>query len=183
MIMDVPKQIKLKICLVGEYEVGKTCLIKKYVFNQFSDNYVCTIGTNVTKKKIKIRDPKTKKPMFVQLMIWDIMGRKGLRQLLQQAFYFGAQGIIGVCDNTRETTLSDLDFWIDDIHSVAKEIPTVLLGNKCDIETHQEIGLTEIKSFAAGYEKSAAYLSSAKTGYNVDSVFRTISEDIIRDMC
>ena len=181
--MDVPKQIKLKICLVGEYEVGKTCLIRKYVFNQFSDNYVCTIGTNVTKKRVRIVHPKTKKPIDVQLMIWDIMGRKGLRQLLGQAFYFGAQGIIGVCDNTRETTLSDLDFWIEDIQAVAEEIPTVLLGNKYDLETHQEIGLTEIKSFAAGYEKSAAYLSSAKTGYNVNCAFLNLSEKIIRDMC
>jgi small GTP-binding protein len=180
--MEIPTQTKLKICLVGEYEVGKTCLIRKYVFNEFSDNYICTIGTNVTKKKIRIRDPKTKKPVFVQLLIWDIMGRKGLRQLLRQAYYLGAQGIIGVCDNTREKTLSDLDFWIDDIQTISKEIPTVLLGNKCDLEVHQEIGLSEIRNFAAGYEKSAAYLSSAKTGHNVDCAFHNISEKIISDM-
>jgi small GTP-binding protein len=180
--MDVTKQTKLKICLVGEFEVGKTCLIRKYVYNQFSENYVCTIGTNVTKKNIKIQHPKTKQPMVVQLLIWDIMGRKGLRQLLQQAYYFGAQGIIGVCDNTRETTLSDLDFWIDDVQRIAEEIPTVLMGNKCDIETHQEIGLSEIRNFAAGYEKSAAYLSSAKTGHNVDCAFVKLTEKIINDM-
>jgi small GTP-binding protein len=167
---------------VGEYEVGKTSLIRKYVFNQFSDNYICTIGTNVTKKKIKIVHPKTKEPIFVQLMIWDIMGRKGLRQLLGQAFYFGAQGIIGVCDNTRENTLFDLDFWIDDIQNIAQEVPTILLGNKYDLEVHQEIGLSELRNYAAGHEKSAAYLSSAKTGYNVDCAFLNLSEKIIRDM-
>ncbi|KPK22415.1 MAG: hypothetical protein AMK69_19890 [Nitrospira bacterium SG8_3] len=181
--MDELKQIKVKLCLVGEYEVGKTSLIRKYVFNQFSDNYICTIGTNVTKKKIKIRDPKTKKPMLVQLMIWDIMGRKGLRKLLGQAFYFGAQGIIGVCDNTREQTLTDLDFWIKDILCSKEEIPSVLLGNKFDLDVHQEIGLNEIRNFTAGYEKSAAYLTSAKTGYNVDCAFTNLSEKILRNIC
>lgn len=176
------KPIKLKICLVGESAVGKTCLIKKYVFNQFSDSYICTIGTRVTKKELTVRDPRTKKPKIVQLMIWDIMGKKGLRQLLQQAYYFGAQGIIGVCDNTRENTLFDLDGWIDGIQSMSEDVPTVLLGNKCDVELDQEIGIGEIRNFASGYEKSAAYLTSAKTGFNVDCAFDILSKKIIKDL-
>ncbi|UCF07682.1 MAG: GTP-binding protein [Thermoplasmata archaeon] len=180
--MPEPGPVKLKICLVGEIAVGKTCLIKKYAFNQFSDNYICTIGTKVTKKKIKVENPKTDEPVDVHLLIWDIMGRKGLRHLLQQAYFFGAQGIIGVCDNTREDTLLGLDDWIEDIQNVAAEIPTVLLGNKCDLEDDQEIGIGELRSFASGYEKSAAYLSSAKTGFNVDRAFNIISKKILKDM-
>ena len=172
---------KFKVCLVGEHEVGKTCLIRRYVFNEFSDDYISTIGTKVTKKETTIRHPDTKEPVGVQLMIWDIMGQQGFRQLLQQAYFFGAQGIVAVCDNTREYTLSELEGWIEGIQDVCKEVPTVFLGNKCDLVDIQEIGIGELKSFAAGYESPGAYLSSAKTGENVETSFEVLGLKILND--
>jgi small GTP-binding protein len=179
--MSVTKPAKFKICLVGEHAVGKTCLIRKYVFNEFPDGYIATLGAKVTKKEITIQHPKTKEPIKTQLMIWDIMGQKGFRRLLQEAYFFGAQGIIAVCDNTRECTLSELEGWIEGIQEVAEDIPTVFLGNKCDLVDSQEIGLNEIKSYASGYESPGAYLSSAKTGENVELAFRIVSERILKD--
>jgi len=172
--------LKFKICLVGEHEVGKTCLIKRYVFNEFSESYLRTIGTRVTKKQLKVKHPDTKDDIPVQLMIWDIVGRKGIRGLLQQAYFMGAQGILAVCDNTREDTLSDLDDWIDGVHKITPDVPTVFLGNKCDLEEKQEISLNEIRSYASGYESPGAYLSSAKTGFNVDMAFDKLGLEVLK---
>lgn len=180
--MSETDTFKLKICLVGEHAVGKTSLIGRYVSNEFSDSYISTIGTKVTRKKITIQHPKTKEQIDVHLMIWDIMGQQGFRQLLTQAYFFGAQGIIAVCDNTRDYTLSDLEGWIDGVQNVTKEIPTVFLGNKCDLVDSQEIGLNELKSFASGYKSSEAYLSSAKTGLNVELAFIILSGKILKDI-
>ncbi len=124
--MPGKKPYKFKICLVGEHQVGKTCLIKRYIFNEFSDGYISTIGTKVTKKKLAIQHPKTKEAIAVELMIWDIMGEKGFRRLLQDSYFFGAQGILAVCDNTREDTLSELEGWIEGIQKVAEEIPVLI---------------------------------------------------------
>jgi small GTP-binding protein len=176
------KLYKLKICLVGEKAVGKTSLIRKYVFDEYDDNYLVTIGTKVTRKELKIKDPKSKELVNVQLYIWDIVGQKGFRQLLQDAYFYGTQGIIGVCDNTREITLMDLNSWMDTIHDVIEEVPTVFLGNKYDLKDMQQIGLNEITSVALGYEKSASYLSSAKTGYNVELAFETLSKKILENL-
>ena len=180
--MSETKPYKFKLCLVGEPAVGKTCLIRKYVFNEFSDSYICSFGVKVTKKKMSIQHPKTKEPVDVELMIWDIMGQKGFRRLLQEAYFLGAQGILAVCDNTREDTLSELEGWIEGIQRVTEEIPTVFLGNKYDLVDLQQIGLNEIKSFASGYESPGAYLSSAKTGFNVDLAFNIVSGRILKDM-
>lgn len=180
--MAVKTPYKLKVCFVGEPEVGKTCLIRRYVFNEYSDSYKSTIGTKVSKKEIEITDPETKEPVNVQLLIWDIMGHKGFRRLLQQAYFIGAQGIIGVCDTTKERTLTELESWVDDIEEVTSEIPSVFLGNKCDLYDFEEISINELKSFASGYEKSSAYLSSAKTGHNVDLAFGMLSVKIIENM-
>ncbi len=176
------KLYKLKICLMGEKAVGKTSLIKKYVYDEYEDNYLVTIGTKVTKKELKIKDPKSKELVDVQLYIWDIVGQKGFRQLLQDAYFYGAQGIIGVCDNTREITLMDLNGWMDTIHGVIEEVPTVFLGNKYDLKDMQQIGLNEITSVASGYENSLSYLSSAKTGFNVELAFETLSKRILENL-
>jgi small GTP-binding protein len=180
--MTESSSYKFKICLIGETAVGKTSLVKRYVFNEYDDKYLTTIGAKVTKKKLKIKHPKNDELVDVQLYIWDIMGQKGLRQLLQEAYIYGAQGIIGVCDNTREITLLDLDSWMDTVHGVIEEVPTIFLGNKCDLEDKQQIGLNEIKSLASGYEKSVSYLSSAKTGLNVELAFETLSKKILENM-
>jgi small GTP-binding protein len=180
--LPVTTPYKLKVCFVGDAAVGKTCLIKKYVFDEFSDRYKGTIGAKVSKKEIEITDPETKEPVNVQILIWDIMGHQGFRRLLQQAYFSGAQGIIGVCDTTNERTLSGLENWMDDIQNVTKEIPSVFLGNKCDLYDSEEISINELKSFASGHEKSTAYLSSAKTGHNVDLAFGILSLKIIENM-
>jgi small GTP-binding protein len=176
------KPFKFKICLVGEKAVGKTSLVKKYVFNEFDNKYITTIGAKVTKKIIDIKHPKNDRLVAVHLLVWDIIGQKGFRRLLQEAYFSGAQGIIGVSDNTRENTLSDLHGWIDTVHQVTEKIPIVLLGNKCDLEDDQEVGLSELKSFTSRYEKTVPYLSSAKTGFNVEIAFETLSKNIIEDM-
>jgi small GTP-binding protein len=180
--MSETTSYKFKLCLVGEHAVGKTCLIRKYVFNEYSNGYISTIGTKVTKKKLSVQHPDLKEKVDVDLMIWDIMGQKGFRRLLQEAYFFGAQGIIAVCDNTRESTLLELESWIDGVHRFNQDIPAVFLGNKCDLIDLQEIGLNELKSFSSGYESPGAYLTSAKTGHNVDLAFGMLSERIIGNM-
>ena len=180
--MEGAEPIKIKICLVGESAVGKTSLIKRYVLNKFADKYITTIGTIVTKKEIKIKHPEKDKLLDVRLLIWDIMGQLGFRQMLQQAYFFGAQGIVGVCDITREDTLSDLEKWMDSVLSVIEEVPIAFLGNKCDLEDEQEVGLSEIKDFASAYKQTLPYLSSAKTGFNVELAFKSLSELIVEDL-
>ncbi|UCG68063.1 MAG: GTP-binding protein [Thermoplasmata archaeon] len=180
--MPEKKPLKLKLCLVGESAVGKTCLIRRFVFDQFDDKYIGTLGTKITKKPIRIKNHKSEEEKDVNLMIWDIMGQQGFRQLLQEAYFFGAQGIIGVCDVTRKNTLSELENWMDAVHSVTREIPIVFLGNKSDLEDDREVDIEDIKDFATRYEKTEIYLSSAKTGHNVELAFKTLGEKILEDI-
>jgi GTPase SAR1 family protein len=76
------KEVKVKVCLVGSGGVGKTSLIRRYVNDMFDDKYIATIGTKVTKKEIPIKDQNDSE-IKMDMMIWDIMGQKGFKQLLQ----------------------------------------------------------------------------------------------------
>jgi len=175
------KAPKLKICLVGDGGVGKTSLIRRYVFDQFSDEYIVTLGTKVTKKDMKIIHP-TKGEIDVRLLIWDIIGQQGFHQLLKDAYFAGTQGIIGTCDITRRNTFSGLETWVDTSQGITGEIPMVFVGNKCDLEDSREVEFEAIKAYAQRFENCEAFLSSAKMGTNVEKAFKTIGEMIIKDM-
>src|SRR5437870_2058230 len=101
------QKMKVKICLVGEGAVGKTCLIRRFIQDQFDDRYISTLGAKVSKKEIKVDGPNG--GMDVDMTIWDIMGEKGFRELLKEAYFHGAQGVLAVCDVTRKETLDDLE--------------------------------------------------------------------------
>jgi small GTP-binding protein len=180
--MQKGDKFKFKICLVGESAVGKTSTIRRFVFDEFGDKYLTTIGIKITKKEIKVKYPRSNKGLDVNLMIWDIMGQQGFRQLLQAEYFQGARGIIGVCDVTRRDTLLELNGWIKTIQNTTKEIPIIFLGNKCDLIKEQQVDLKELQNFAANYTKAAAYLSSAKTGQNVEHAFKTLTENILEDI-
>ena len=179
--MAEEKPIKLKLCLIGESCVGKTSLIKRFVYDQFDDEYICTIGTKITKKEMIIRNGGSKEGKNIHLMVWDIIGHQGFRQLLQQAYFFGTHGLIAVCDTTRENTLSELRGWMEAVLSITNAIPTIFLGNKYDLEEFREVGSSELNNFASGYENTQVLFSSAKTGHNVDQAFKTLGEMIIKD--
>jgi GTPase SAR1 family protein len=64
---------------------------------------------------------------------------------------------------------------------ITKEIPVVFLGNKCDLEDEMQVSPSELSDFATKYKKTHVFLSSAKTGHNVDLAFKTLGEDILKD--
>ena len=117
--------LKSKVCLVGENAVGKTSLIRKFVLNSFDDEYISTIGTRVCKKPIAFELADVS--IYIDMLIWDIMGNSDFRKLLQDSYFHGASGIMAVCDATRRDTLSALDGWVDSVRHIAGDIPLVNL--------------------------------------------------------
>ncbi len=177
-ILEAPKTkvIKAKVCLVGEFAVGKTSLAKRYVHNIFEDRYFATIGAKITKAEIeRVGDDSAQ----VVMTIWDIMGEKGFRELLKEAYFEGANGTLAVCDLTRADTLEDLRGWIDAVKRIAGDVPMILVGNKADLEEQMQIHEKDVASFAKGVGYNHV-MTSAKTGENVQTAFKAIAREIVR---
>ena len=98
----VKKTVK-KVVLLGESAVGKTSLIKRFVHDEFADDYISTIGTKVSKKVINLNVEGQETQ--VNLMIWDMLGREGYMST-QARQIVGAQGVIIVGDITRPETMA-----------------------------------------------------------------------------
>lgn len=172
--------LKRKICLIGDNMVGKTSLIRRFVHNEFSDEYISTIGTQISRKKIAFSYPKNKKgakKYNITFSIWDIVGQREYRSLALRHFV-EASGALIVCDITRKDTLENLHEWLNPLYFTAGNIPTLLLINKNDLKNLSVIDQEEIKDFTDKYEIPYLY-TSAKTGNNVDEAFHKLGEWII----
>ncbi len=167
-----PRTVKAKICLVGEYGVGKSSLIRRYVLDEFDDRYMATIGAKITKKEVQV--PTAKGETRLEMTIWDIMGEKGFRELLKEAYFEGCHGLLAVCDLTRSDTLFELPNWVKAVMKVSGQIPFLLLANKVDLE--ERIVLTEGDVAQMAQSLGAPhYLVSAKTGENVEQAFEVLA--------
>ncbi len=174
-------QMKTKVCLVGEAAVGKTSLIRRFVQDVFDDSYITTLGAKVSKKEIQVEIPEKDLLIQMDMVLWDIMGEKGVRDLLREAFFSGAKGILGVCDLTRYSSLKELDDWVQSVFQVVGEIAVVYAVNKVDLrdEVMLLFGEQDIELSAQAFDATYFY-TSAKTGEHVQMIFQRLAEDIVR---
>ncbi|MFQ6106767.1 MAG: GTP-binding protein [Thermoplasmata archaeon] len=170
--------MKMKVCLVGEPSVGKTSLVRRFVFNTFDPKYFSTIGTNIWKKKLNLVHPLNNSTLDVDMIVWDIMGQKQFRDLLRDAYFFGAKGVIVVCDSTRRETFDKLIHWVEAVTEVTGDIPKYLIANKMDLGkmAFKESEMAEI----AGTYDCPYQMTSAKTGELVEEVFSNLAERIVQ---
>ena len=171
-----PMRLKAKVCLVGGHGVGKTSLIRRYVLDEFDDRYIVTLGAKVSKREMTFSLP-SRGELLMDMTVWDIMGSKGFRELLREAYFHGAQGILAACDITRYDTLHDLDDWIEAVFRTVKPVPIVFAVNKVDLEDRAAFGEPEVREAAAAFGAPFCF-TSAKTGQNVEVAFRELGTAI-----
>jgi small GTP-binding protein len=166
-----------KVLLLGDPSVGKTSLIKKFVYDKFDDAYISTLGTKVTHKQVFIDDPEKNVKVQLNFLIWDMMGQKEYK-LLHSVAYQGAMGAIIVCDITRHETLDNIPDWISDLFKVTGDIPLVFIGNKNDLLSQKQFEFIDLK-VSGDLFKAPVFFTSAKTGLNVEKAFLSLGEGII----
>ncbi len=178
--MKARKHFKAKVCLVGNPAVGKTALVRRYVLNSFDDRYLTTVGTKVSKKPVRVTDPSQDLDADVDLMIWDIMGQPGFREMLKDAYFFDAKGVLAVADLTRKDTLEDLKNWIKAVEGVTGKVPIVVAVNKADLTGDAQFTTAEAVQ-AAETLGADLFLTSAKQGTNVEEAFRRLGARVVHN--
>lgn len=170
--------INKKICLLGEFGVGKTSLIRRFVHDTFSDDYLTTIGVKVTEKLLAPVEKQNKLQQF-RFMIWDIAGSED-GKIKHEAYWTGAAGAIIVMDLCRDETISTQSTIIRKFMSLNTHPKIVLAGNKSDLIEPSKLSSLEeqIRSMGDSYG-CPALLTSAKTGEHVESCFIRLAEQLM----
>jgi small GTP-binding protein len=166
--------IQKKICLLGEFAVGKTSLVRRFVYDRFDDKYLSTIGVKISRKEIDHADLPP-----LHLLIWDLAGGEDFRGA-QANYLRGTAGALLVCDLTRTATLPPLEGYYDRLQTLSDSTPVVVLANKVDLAEELQIHEPELVELAERL-KAPLFITSAKTGAGVEEAFIRLSERLFED--
>ena len=165
------KEFEIKICLLGDVNVGKTSIASRFCKNSFNDNYINTIGGAYQQQNITLNNG-----VKIKLHIWDTSGQDRFRSMTN-LYYRDAQVAILTYDVTNEQTLESLNYWLNELNDKV-EIDNMVLclaGNKSDIESsRRQVSTAKGKAFAEEHNM-IFYETSAKTGAGVKELFQAIA--------
>lgn len=182
----IAKITSQKMCLVGDFGVGKTSLIRQFVDRQFSDQYLSTVGVKISRKIVYIDDNFHKNSNQLsqnldqlQLVVWDIEGSTRFKAIAP-SYLQGAKGALIVGDVTRSSSIENLKDHIQLFQSVNPKSCAIVALNKVDLIDRDEQDqilqsiITELNDI-----KISIHMTSAKTGLGVDAIFQTLAQQIL----
>ncbi len=162
--------VQKKVCLLGDFAVGKTSLVRRYIEGRFDDKYLSTIGVKISRKVLE-RDGYT-----LNLLVWDLAGSEDFKEI-RQRYLLGASAVCIVCDLTRAETLTSLERYAAQLRENDARMAIVLAGNKVDLVEELVIGHEMLETVGRA-TRSPWLLTSAKTGEQVEEAFLLLAEQI-----
>ena len=157
--------------LIGDTSVGKSCLLTRFADDQFTENYVTTIGVDFRFKTMIVMDK------IVKVQVWDTAGQERYRSITN-AYYRGAEGILIVFDLTQKESFENIENWINEVTVyTGKDVIMICLGNKSDLKKGIDKNLIDEFQKKTGLEIINV---SAKTGDGVEEAFKHIIELLIK---
>jgi small GTP-binding protein len=156
--------IRKKILLIGDFNVGKTSLIRRYVDNSFDDRYLSTIGVKISKKLCIINEVEC------ELLIWDIEGATPSKKIPLN-YYKGASGAIFVTDVNHSETFESLKEHQEVFLSQNPNAHFVTVHNKSDLLNESQKSTYTLDKYT--------FLTSAKENRNVENLFLTLVKEML----
>jgi len=155
-------EIARKVCMLGDFGVGKTSLVARFVRNTFSEKYLTTVGVKVDSRVVALTDA-----VDLKLVVWDIAGKAALDSV-NKNYLRGASGLILVADGTREASLRAALNLAMQARDVINDPACVLFVNKLGLIDRWEVApavLAEIRRNLAVFETSALSGDGVEAGF------------------
>jgi len=165
----VDYDILIKIVVVGDSGVGKTCLLHRFTENRFDDAYISTIGVDFAIKTMELNGKRAK------LQVWDTAGQERFRNICS-SYYRGANLLLLVFDVCELDSFLHVERWLDEIHMyVSEDVPVMLVANKVDLRAKRVV--SEERIIALANKLKLPFIeASAKSAKNVDKAFADAAE-------
>lgn len=160
-----------KVCIVGDFAVGKTSTVERFVNQQYSDKYLTTVGVKIDTREVRVDEYDCD----LKLVLWDVAGTERFGAL-EFSYLRGAAGILLVADGTRARTAQSalqLKAQIDAHHGA---LPVVFLMNKSDLRPTWEVDEHRLQHISE--ECPDLFCTSALSGNNVDDAIRLLATRI-----
>jgi small GTP-binding protein len=155
-----------KVLLIGDGNVGKTSLVRRFCEDKFEESRILTMGVDFQIKTVQLGE------RIIRLSIWDVAGQERFRTFRDQ-FYVGTLAVALVYDVTAPATFFNLPRWRDEVLSVEPNVPMVVIGNKVDLGPVVPPG--EAEGWARIEGQMPFLQTSALTGENVEAFFQGLA--------
>lgn len=172
MAKNYDHEFVFKLIAVGDPAVGKTSLIQRWTQGSFNTNYIATIGAQFSRYEYVDEDTN----IYARLFAWDIAGQKEF-SFMRPTFYTGAKAALLVFDLTNPQTFDNLEEWSAEIAKYCGDIPTIVCGNKNDLEF--SFDEKKVKKFVEDKGFMDYIYTSAKTGEHVEQAFEKLIHKLL----
>lgn len=160
-----------KILVLGDSNVGKTCIVHRFCDETYYDTYISTIGIDFKQKIVNLDG------MPIKLQIWDTAGQERFRTLTT-AYYRGAMGILVMYDVTNMDSFNHLSYWFRNVEeNASSDVVKVLVGNKCDSSNLRVVNEEQGRKIAESMDVPF-FECSCKEDVNIDEIFMTVARMI-----
>jgi len=177
--MSIEPKRAYKIVLIGDPEVGKTSIRRKYMGKSFRADYLKTLGADFAATKVNVEGDT------VLLTIWDLAGQS-IFHGMRSSFYHGCKCALVVCDVTNPHSLENSFKWAEEATNYAKNSlqEIYLIGNKIDLEDDRLVQNSQMEETAKKFREAfkfsvKVYETSALTGENINELFEYMSRRLI----
>ncbi|MHA2370848.1 MAG: Rab family GTPase [Candidatus Hodarchaeales archaeon] len=166
-----------KVVIVGDFAVGKTSLVHRYLGSLDSTVIQATLGADIINCQLPIEGSEEKIPC----QFWDLSGQQAFADM-RGAFLAKADGAIIVFDITRSDTFVNIEKWAKELAATiaTKNFPIVLIGNKEDIRGEDSVRFDEVNEISEILKDTyslivTSVLTSALSGDGVTGAFQELS--------
>lgn len=165
-----------KILLIGDMNVGKSCILKRYVDDEYNVGIVSTIGVDF---RIKYLYDAHK---TVKLQIWDTAGQERFRTITT-SYYKGAHCVIIVFDYTNRESFDNIESWLNEIKKYGSKSQSIyIFGNKKDLPIERHVVSTDEVMELAKKHDLCYFSVSAKDviQFDITIPFNAIVKNLIK---
>jgi Ras-related protein Rab-1A len=156
----------IKISLLGDQAVGKTCICSTFFGLEFMENTLTSIGIEKNETKMKLENGKE-----IKVKIWDTAGQERFKSISLSTIK-NSQGVLVVFDVTSTESFKHVTEWLKKIKDQKENIAIVLMGNKFDLP-NRTVTKEEAEEFAKK-NKLSYFESSAKLNKNIQEAFAKV---------
>jgi small GTP-binding protein len=166
------KSYKNRIIIIGDPQIGKSSILKRYFLDQFDRSHISTLGVDFFMKEREINGNN------IKLQVWDTAGQERFNSVIEN-FFREVCVVILVYDITDRLSYKHVKQWIEKVNKVDKPGMIYLIGNKIDLEIIRDVSTKEASKYAESI--GARFMEvSAKTNKNncIKEIFNSIYSDI-----
>ncbi|XP_077991023.1 ras-related protein Rab-15-like [Glandiceps talaboti] len=165
--------ILIRLLMVGDSGVGKTCMLCRFADDEILPTHISTIGIDFKMKTIQVDGKR------IRIQIWDTAGQERYETITKQ-YYRRAQGVILMYDMTNETSFQNIKKWVNLVSECAPEdIEIMLVANKSDVRLNKVVSRQQGEQLAKQLN-APFYETSAYTDTNVDEAFLELTKTVMQ---